>query len=346
MIKRKACILLSILVIMVFTGCDFLHPSVEVVESDENTAPIEVRMLDVGQGLCLVIKADDHYLIYDGGGRKSATYVAGYMRENNIRKAEYVVSSHYDEDHLSGLIAILNVVKAENILTAGYECDNKVYSMFRKAVSDSGSAEIHPAAGDEYELGDAHIQILGPESYDAEYENNRSVAMRISYGDFSVMITGDAEYEEELYIIENFEDIRSTIYVAGHHGGSYSSSSGFLNAVLPDYAFISAGRDNRFGHPSEYTIERLESDHIRIYRTDMDGGVTAYSNGQKMWFETGMKLNRNKDRKYVLNTRTKTIHEPSCRWVSEMSSYNTVYTDDKRNKLLKEGYDLCGYCNP
>ncbi|MDD5922113.1 MAG: MBL fold metallo-hydrolase, partial [Eubacteriales bacterium] len=146
-----------------------------VVSKELNTenAALAVTMLDVGQGLSVLVESDGHYLMYDGGGRSSSSFVVSYLKEHGITHLDYIISSHYDEDHLSGLIGVLRTVKVKKALTAGYTHDSKTFQSFKKALSEKKVSEKHPTAGASYSFGKAKIQVVGPSSYE-EVESNEN----------------------------------------------------------------------------------------------------------------------------------------------------------------------------
>jgi len=174
----------------------------QVIESSETNAPFEMTMLDVGQGLSLLIKADGKYMIYDGGGRSRSSYVVSYLKKHGVTELQYLTASHYDEDHIAGLVGVLNTTKVDTIVCPDYQKDTKIYQSFINKEQQSKAKVIHPKTGYTLTLGNAAIKVLSADN-SAEKDNNRSIAMRVTYGNFSVIMTGDAELDEETSIIYN-----------------------------------------------------------------------------------------------------------------------------------------------
>ncbi len=249
----------------------------EAAENKE--ASFEVHILDVGQGLSALVEADGYYMLYDGGGREYSSYVVAYLKENGIDTLSYLVASHYDEDHISGLVGVLNTTTVETALTPDYAVDSDIYQSFQSMLESSGAAEVHPAAGDTYQLGSALIQILSPAACTYEDENDNSIAMRIVYGSFSCIVTGDAGETAEADMIASGYTLDSDLYVAGHHGSSSSSSEAFVSAVSPAYLVISAGAGNAYGHPTEKTLSVIRQSGAELYRTDVQGEIICYTDG-------------------------------------------------------------------
>ena len=344
----------------------------QVIESSETNAPFEMTMLDVGQGLSLLIKADGKYMIYDGGGRSRSSYVVSYLKKHGVTELQYLTASHYDEDHIAGLVGVLNTTKVDTIVCPDYQKDTKIYQSFINKEQQSKAKVIHPKTGYTLTLGNAAIKVLSADN-SAEKDNNRSIAMRVTYGNFSVIMTGDAELDEETSIIYNKYNIDSDVYVAGHHGSKYSSSTAFLNAVTPANTLISCGTGNSYGHPTEEALRRIKESGSKLYRTDVQGEVTVYSDGNKYWFSqapsnnwtqgdiveksetksnegtTGATISTSDDASgttYILNTRSKKFHYPYCNSVSKMSEKNKKSSHESREQLIKQGYQPCKNCNP
>jgi len=327
--------------------------------------PFEMTMLNVGQGLSLVLKADGEYMVYDGGGRESSSYVVSWVKQHGIDVFRYMIASHYDEDHIAGLIGLLKTTSVDTLLCPDYVTDTKICRSFAEAAAGSVAEEEHPEAGKIYQLGNAQIRVLSDDP-SAEQENDRSLAVRVTYGDFSVIVTGDASEAEEDAILSASPELDSEVYVAGHHGSSYSGSSEFLAAVAPEYTFISCGAGNCYGHPAEDALDRIRAAVSQIFRSDRQGEVTVYSDGSRYWFsqdpcddwtpgvipeeqtEEGSETDADgiAGGYYILNTRSKLIHLPDCDSVKQMKPKNMAKSTKSREELIAEGYRPCKNCSP
>ena len=243
---------------------------------------LTVTFLDVGQGNAILFACDGEYLLYDGGPDKTDSYVMEYLKEQEIGELTYVVSSHYDSDHVSGLIEVLQELTVDTILDADYVHDSKTYELFLEAVEENGGRELHPAVGDSYSLGQASFTVVCPDSYDHSDSNENSIGIRLVYGETSFLICGDAPASMEDWMIDSGENLESTVYVCSHHGSASSNSADFLMEVVPEYVVISCGLDNSYGHPHEEVMELLESMEIDLYRTDLQGTISVTSDGQNL----------------------------------------------------------------
>ena len=360
--------------------CLFLwHGMIQAAE------PFELHVLDVGQGQGILVEADGHYMLVDGGGRMASSFVVSYLKERRISKLDCVIASHYDEDHMAGLVGVLSAFPDDLFLAPDYAGQGALYDSLASAALSNGCVMMHARSGMTFGLGGARVEIVGPVSAGNANENDRSVAVRISYGDTAYLICGDTEQQGEMDMVASRADITADLYVVNHHGSSTSSIDAFLDAVTPTYAVISCGTGNAYGHPSIETMQRLQSREIQMYRTDRQGTIVAYSDGEDIWMSTypcedwsAGTLTSQEERtvdtaaegsleeneadelliqaqpkemqdasmQYVCNTSTKKFHYPDCKSVSQMKEENRLYTELSREELIAEGYKPCGNCKP
>lgn len=239
----------------------------------------EVHFLDVGQGLSVLVKSGDHALLYDGGDRESSSFVVSYLKQQQVERLDYLIASHYDADHISGLIGILHTIPVEMVVGPDYVHDSQTYSSFMNAVSAVGLEVTHPPVGSEYLLGDSYFTVLSPERIVSD-SNNNSVAIRLVNGQNSFLLTGDAETESEEEMCGSGLDLYCDVLCPGHHGSSTSTSALFLAYTQPEFAVISVGAGNDYGHPHRETLQRLADAGVTVYRTDQLGTVIARSDGE------------------------------------------------------------------
>ena len=127
-----------------------------------------MTMLDVGEGLSVLVQADGEYMLYDGGGRDASSYVVSSLSSRGISELDYMVASHYDEDHISGLVGVLHTAQVDMTVIPDYQADTSIYASFEKAVASAGTTVVYPAPGDTFSLGSAQCQVLSPASWDNE----------------------------------------------------------------------------------------------------------------------------------------------------------------------------------
>jgi len=247
---------------------------------------LEVTFLDVGQGDAVFLSFPNRRTMLVDGGPRSPGYDAGervllpFLRYRGVSRLDLVVATHPDNDHIGGLLSVLERVPVGYLIEGDAQGGGWTYRRLRGLAREKGIPRIEVEAGDSLVgLGGVGILVLGPPKAfvregDAIFgANNASVVLRVTYGEFSLLLTGDAERLEESYLLRWGERIRAKVLKLGHHGAPSSSSPPFLEAVYPEVAVISVGTYNPFGHPSPEVLDRLRTIGSRVLRTDRMGAV-------------------------------------------------------------------------
>lgn len=338
-----------------------------------------IVFFDVNQGDSSLIECDNHYMLIDGGKPDASQKLYTYLKNNNISKLDYIVSTHPDTDHCGGLAGALNYATADIALSPVTEDDSRAFNSFIKYLTPTPITV--PSAGDTFTLGSAEFQIVGPISKNAS-DNNCSIVIRLDYGNTSYLFTGDAETEEEYSILNSGYNIKSDLIKIGHHGSRSSSSEEFLNVVNPSHAIISVGKDNNCGHPTLETLNKLQSRVQTLHRTDVHGDIVVTSDGTNINiqpsknesanpyeylpiekdvdsnsqeqsisatnnnFTNRVSSETNVTTTYILNTNTKKFHYPFCGSVHKMKEKNKKAFDGTRDQAIAAGYSPCGNCHP
>lgn len=243
-----------------------------------NSSSCEIMVMDVNQGLSVLFETDGKYVLYDGGGRETSAYLVSKLNDMGIQCIDYMIVSHYDEDHIAGLIGVLNTTSVNNVICPDYETDTKIYQSFISAINKSGANIIHPQLGDVFEESEMTMTVISADYISSE-ENDCSIAILFSIGEKSIIISGDCSAKKEADIIADFENIDCDILVAAHHGSRYSNSEMFLNKTTPDYVIISCGENNEYGHPHQEVLDRVSNYNAAVYRTDLQGNITIEIEG-------------------------------------------------------------------
>ena len=248
-------------------------------------ADLQVHFLDVGQGDCTIVLCDGESMVIDGGPASASRFVYSYVRKTlKLQHIDYVISTHPHLDHVYGLSSVLNAAPVDLILTPVLEWDSKAFNAMLKYAEAQGTPLSVPQEGDTLRLGGATVTILHcwPEALDYGRTNDSSIVTRIDYGETSFIITGDAEDWSEYMMIDAGYDLKADVLRVSHHGSSTGSTMEFLQAVQPEYAVISVGKDNGYGHPHKEVLERLDEIGAKVLRTDELGTIVFQSDGNTL----------------------------------------------------------------
>ena len=248
-------------------------------------ADLQVHFLDVGQGDCTIVLCDGEAMVIDGGPASASQFVYSYIRNTlGLQHIDYVISTHPHLDHVYGLSAVLNAAPVDLILTPVLEWDSKAFSSMLMYAEAQGTPLSVPQEGDTLKLGGATITILHcwPEALEYGRTNDSSIVTRIDYGEISFIITGDAEDWSEYMMIDASYALKADVLRVSHHGSNTGSTMKFLQAVHPEYAVISVGKDNGYGHPHTEVLERLNEIGAKVLRTDELGTIVFQSDGNTL----------------------------------------------------------------
>ena len=246
---------------------------------------LKINFVDVGQGdSTFIITPKNKTILIDGGGSNTGSFDVGentllpYILDKGYNKIDLMIISHFDSDHVGGLLTILEEIKVEKVLIAKQEEQSENYKRFLNIVKEKNIPVIVGKRGDKINIEkDLYLDILFPESEQIEENviNNNSLVFNIHYNNFSMLFTGDIEEIAEKRIIEitNKSKLKADIIKIPHHGSKTSSTRELLEIVLPKIALIGVGKDNLFGHPSSETIDKLDELEIKTYRTDINGEI-------------------------------------------------------------------------
>ncbi len=350
--KRKI-FLLFLALTLLLSGCGGSDTETQNPTVPEN-GTLTVHFMDVGQGSATLIEQDGAFMLFDGGDGKASSKVVSYLKKNGVRELEYIIASHYDSDHLSGVIGALRVFPTAEVIAPSDASDTKLYRSFEAALEAQDLSVTSPHVGDKYTLGSAEFTILAPKK-DYEGDNNDSVAIRLDYGETSFFFGGDAEEESEADMLRSRLPLDVDVYAVSHHGSRSSSSPAFVRALSPTVSVISCGKGNTYGHPHEETLKTLAAVGARIYRTDKEGDIVAKSDGKEISWNmepyaeasvtpTGEPLIQQNEATYILNTNTKKYHLPTCASVRDMTEKNKKEFFGSKEELEKDGYSPCGRC--
>lgn len=245
------------------------------------SAQLEVHFIDVGQGDAVLVRSPSgQTVLYDGG--RSRDTVLEYLQRVGVSSLDLVIASHPDADHIGGLAAAVRAYRPRFYLDNGLPYSTRTYEDLLLAVQEAGSQVLEPTAR-RVGLGDAELQVIPPPGIEAWGNNDNSVGVVITYGDFRAALTGDAEHAQVGWWLENVPELLEPVqvYKSSHHGSPKGDSAGSIGAFRPETVVISVGLDNAYGHPAPEIRALYESVRATVYRTDLQGTVvvTAAADG-------------------------------------------------------------------
>lgn len=246
---------------------------------------LTVTWLDVGQGDAAVIECGGQSMLIDGGKPEESSYIYAWLQQHGLSYLDVIVATHADADHIGGLSGALNFASVGTAYCSVATGTTETFQSFVKYLAKQGKTLTVPTADTSFSLGGAQVQILGPRR-SAEDSNDNSIVLKVSFGASSFLFTGDAERAEEQDLLNAGVNLQSTVLKVGHHGADTSTLYPFLRAVAPQYAVISVGAGNSYGHPTEAVLSRLRDAGVTTFRTDLQGEITAVSDGQTVNFST------------------------------------------------------------
>lgn len=355
-------LLFAAIALLLFLTSGRGRETVGIHNSEETAVPaagseLRVDFIDVGQGDSTLVEKDGHFMLIDAGEREQGDTVVSYLKTRGVKKLDYVIGTHPHADHIGGLEKVIKTFDIGKVVLPEKEHTIITYERLLTAIEDKNLKVTLPHVGDTYQLGGASFLILAPNGDYGDNLNNWSVGIRITYGENSFVLCGDAEKAAEADIVAGGLPLKADVLKLSHHGSSTSSSAPFMDRVDPDYAVISCGKNNDYGHPHKEILEMLKEKNIKALRTDQLGTIVALSDGVKVTFpglegEIGSTavspetVPGSEVKDYVINTNTKKFHLPGCKSAVSMKQRNRKEYTGTRNELLEKGYEPCRICNP
>ena len=257
--------------------------------ADEPAVPVEGQVefhfIDVGQGDAALIRTEAGNVLIDAGTNDAEDELVAYLKAEGITELAYAVFTHPHEDHIGGADAVLEYCKVENVILPEVTATTVVYNRMMTAIEAEGATVIIAVPEATYTVGDLKLTVLGPIGSNYKDMNNDSVVLRADFGESSVLYTGDAEDVSEKEMVEKFRlsgKLDCDLLKVGHHGSENSSTDVFLDAVTPELAVISCGEGNKYGHPTQEALARLDARNVTYWRTDLLGSIVIISDGETL----------------------------------------------------------------
>lgn len=266
----------------------------------------------------LIVAPSGKTVLIDAGDTGKGKAVLEVLKRHNIQQIDYFIATHPHPDHIGAADEVFKSTKVAYVIDNGAgptvppslasspsptlsprrvpsskkSRPNPVtsfYDDYKAAITTSGAQYEKATVGRTFDLGDgARFTLLGPSEPFLTKEqlkaggnepNANSIVVRLDYGEFSMLLPGDAEEQTEHRMLTKDLNLKAKVLKVSHHGSKYATSTDLLKRVQPEIAIISCGEWNRYGHPSQVVLDRLRAANVKLYRTDLQGEITVTTKG-------------------------------------------------------------------
>lgn len=268
---NKKILIFSIIIIALLVGCN-------------KNKDFCIHIIDVGQADSILITTPSNKnMLIDGGDEDSAKIIKSYLKNKKVKNLDVVVATHPDSDHIGSLDYIIDNFDVEKIYMPKQSTDSECYINLIESCNKKNLKVNYLSKDDSFNLDYyTEIYVLSP-NYITDNNNSNSIVLNISYKNNNFLFTGDCEEANEMDMINSYDLEDIDFLKVAHHGSSTSSSLAFLEETTPDIAVISCGYKNSYGHPHRSTLDNLESVNSKVFRTDVNGSMQFYSDGNKIY---------------------------------------------------------------
>ncbi|NLB81273.1 MAG: MBL fold metallo-hydrolase [Clostridiaceae bacterium] len=267
-----------------FVGWQELTGTVYIADN-KSLRDLHVHFIDVGQGDCMLIMLPNgQNLLIDAGNAKDADTIIEYIKAQEISTLDYLIATHPHSDHIGGLVKVIESFDIRNVYMPNISYDTKTYKNVLNAITKKNLI-IHTAKDGVTILNTNGLcaELIAPVEEVYKNTNDYSAVLKLTYLNNIFLFMGDAQQISENLITA---DVRANVLKVGHHGSETSTKEQFLKRVSPEYAVISVGKNNSYGHPSQTLLDRLTQIGVSILRTDQDGTIAISSNGNVLVINT------------------------------------------------------------
>ena len=349
--------------------------SAATVSASEN---LTVHFIDVGQGDSELLQFAGKNVLIDGGTPEMGSRVESYLRGHGVSSLDLVVATHPHDDHIGGLLTILNDLLVGQVLDSGQTHTSQTFENYLNLIDRKNILFNTAERGQKIDIDPAiKIEVLSPPAthFAGDDLNQNSVVLKVTYNKVSFLFMGDAGFMAENSLLASGYDLKSDVLKVGHHGSSSASGSAFLAKVKPTSSIIEVGAGNDYGHPTQKTLSALQSVGSKTYRTDTNGNIVITTDGTSYSIST-QKLSavptsttpQTKTSAYtptvtqasspitkpsspvsggpfVGSAKSDKYHYPSCSAAKKIKSANLV-TFSSSEDARAQGYVPCKICHP
>lgn len=323
--------------------CMLVGSAILSFRSSANSEALTVTFIDVGQGDAILVSTDDgHHMLVDGGPRTAGASLIATLDRMGVTHLDVLVSTHPHEDHIGGLIEVLDFLTVDRVADSARAHTTATYESYLTKIYEKGIPFSAPRAGDSFSLGNASVRVLWPSEPLARDINDCSLVLEVVYGESSVLLTGDISGYVERTLAGEGMLARTSLLKVAHHGSRSSTTQTFLAATSPSVAVIPVGAGNDYEHPSKQALANLRSRDVLVYRTDEHGDVTVELQPDGRTCSVNIEKPGD-DLRAACGSRV--FHRNTCQHARRITPARTMVICD-REQALNAGYRPCKVCNP
>jgi beta-lactamase superfamily II metal-dependent hydrolase len=282
--EKKLYIIVSVFLLIIAVLIWFV-----VLDIKNRERYLTVAFLDVGQGDSIFVEAPNgNQILIDGGRDRKILESLGQVMPFYDFHIDAVVATHPDSDHIGGLIPVFDKYIIDKYISTSVTSDTETYTVLEGAVSKEGVDILEPTLGDKIYLDtdkNIYLETLSPLGIVTDDKNDSSLVFVLVYGESEYLLTGDISKDVEIEILNREENLDIDVLKVGHHGSSTSTSVELLSATTPEISIISAGKNNRYGHPHQEVIDSLNMIGSEILQTKDLGTIITRSDGYSIWLD-------------------------------------------------------------
>ncbi|WP_055070349.1 ComEC/Rec2 family competence protein [Clostridium massiliamazoniense] len=318
------------------------HNSISDNNKDDNattqrTSKSSIHFIDTGNSDAILITGEKNVLI-DGGDNDDEDSLVSYLNKQGVKTLDYIIATHPDADHIGALDAVIKNIDVKNLLVANGSKDTKTYRDFITAAANKKLPPSVPIDGKKFELGNNSYMMLFNSNGGSDANEQSLVTLYVN-GNDKALFMGDAGEETEHEILNNLEDV--DLIKIGHHGSRTSTSAELLNKVNPEFAVITVGEGNSYGHPHIETMDKLKSKNLKLHRTDQCGTIvfTSTGNGLKTNckegnYESGKKKNiedTKKEENSITSKQNNTTNNSNNNTINSSNNKEVQFSSNNSN---------------
>ena len=281
----------AVMLLLLLTGCAAQGERVTAPSSEPALQgdKLRVHFINVGQADAILVQSQQANLLIDAGKNGDGQMVVDYLKQQGIQKLDVVMGTHPHEDHIGGLDTVIKQYDVKKVYLPKVNHNTKTYQDVLLALKDKHLKATAAAGGQEFALGGATVEIIAPNSEKYKELNNYSIVCKVTYGETSFLLPGDAEELSEKEMLKQGYNLKADVLKVGHHGSHSSTSEAFLKAVAPELAVISVAKENDYGHPHQEIMQRLAAHKVKVYLTSQVGTIVMNSDGKEIEVQTEQK---------------------------------------------------------